>query len=81
MAEPRNNSGSPRLLILFTLATAVVVGAVLALATGKWWTLLIPVLLHGIATTIVMSGILKALDQGDKPDPVTQARLEDEGAR
>jgi membrane protein implicated in regulation of membrane protease activity len=77
-------SGNPRLLVLMTLATALVVGGVLALATGSWWALLIPVALHAVATTLVVSGIFKRVEQGEKPDPVTEAALEDrpaEGAR
>ena len=69
--------GNPRLLVLMTFATALVAGAVIALATGKWWTLAIPVVLHVTATTLVISGIFKRVEQGDKPDPVTEARLDE----
>jgi membrane protein implicated in regulation of membrane protease activity len=74
-------TGNPRLLVLMTLATALVVGGVLALATGSWWALLIPVALHGVATFLVISGIFKRVDQGEKPDPVTEARLDEERAQ
>jgi membrane protein implicated in regulation of membrane protease activity len=73
--------GSPRMLVLMTLATALVLGGILALATGSWWALLIPVVLHVIGTTLVIAGVFKRIDQGDKPDPVTEARLDDQGAR
>jgi membrane protein implicated in regulation of membrane protease activity len=78
------SQGNPRLLILMTFATALVLGGIIALATGSWWALVIPVVLHLVGTTIVISGVFKRLDQGDKPDPVTEARLEEErvqGAR
>jgi membrane protein implicated in regulation of membrane protease activity len=71
--------GSPRMLVLFTFVTALVVGAIAALAIGKWWVILIPLVLHAVGTTIVVSGVFKRLEQGDKPDPVTEARLEEEG--
>ena len=71
--------GSPRMLVLFTLITALVVGAIAALALEKWWVILIPLALHAIGTVIVVSGVFKRLEQGDKPDPVTEARLEEEG--
>jgi membrane protein implicated in regulation of membrane protease activity len=71
--------GSPRMLVLFTLVTALVVGAIAALAIGEWWVILIPLVLHGVGTTIVVSGVFKRVEQGDKPDPVTEARLEEEG--
>jgi membrane protein implicated in regulation of membrane protease activity len=72
------------MLILMTFATALVLGGIIALATGSWWALVIPVVLHLVGTTIVVGGVFKRLDQGDKPDPVTEARLEEErvqGAR
>jgi membrane protein implicated in regulation of membrane protease activity len=64
-----------------TFATALVVGAIAVLATGSWWALLVPLAIHGLGTAVVLSGIFKAVDQGDKPDPVTEARLEEERAR
>ena len=67
--------GNPRLLVLMTLATVLVVGGIAALATGSWLALAIPVVLHLIATVVVISGVFKRLDEGDKPDPVTEARL------
>ena len=72
-------SGSPRLLVWMTLAAAVIVAAVLVLATGEWWTLFIPVVLYGVGTALVTKGVFKVLDEGDKPDPVTQARLDEKG--
>jgi membrane protein implicated in regulation of membrane protease activity len=71
-------SGNPKLLVWFTAATAVIVGAIVVLATGKWWTLLIPVAVYAVGTTLVTRGVFGALEQGDKPDPVTQAHMEDD---
>jgi len=73
-------NGNPRMLILMTFATVLVVGGVAALATGSWWALVIPVALHAIGTFLVISGVFKRLDQGDKADPVTEARLEERRA-
>lgn len=70
--------GSPRILFWITLAAAVVVGGIIALATGQWWVIFIPIVLHGLATTLFTLGIFKVLGEGEKPDPVTQARLEEE---
>jgi hypothetical protein len=71
--------GSPRMLLWMTLAAALIVAAVLVLVTGEWWTLLIPVGIHGLGTFLVTAGVFKVLDERDKPDPVTQAHLDDEG--
>ena len=69
---------TPRLMIVFTLATAGVVLIVAALATGSWWLLPVALLIHGAATAIVLVSIRRAAAQGGKPDPVTEARLEEE---
>jgi membrane protein implicated in regulation of membrane protease activity len=71
--------GNPKLLLWVTLAGAVIVGGILVLATGEWWTLFIPVVLHVIGTGLVTAGVFKVLGERDKPDPVTQARLDEEG--
>jgi membrane protein implicated in regulation of membrane protease activity len=71
--------GSPRMLVLFTFITALVVGGIAALALDTWWVLLIALVLHAVGTTIVLSGVYKRIEQEDKPDPVTEARLEEEG--
>jgi hypothetical protein len=69
---------TPRLLIVFTLATVGVVLIVAALATGSWWLLPVALLAHGTATVITVAAIGKTTEQKDKPDPVTEARLEEE---
>ena len=71
--------GNPKLLLWVTLAGAAIVAAILVLATGEWWTLFIPLLLHGAGTALVTMGVFKVLGERDKPDPVTQARLDEEG--
>lgn len=71
-------TGSPRMLVAFTFAAAVVVGLVISLATGSWWVLVAAVLVHFGASTFVLGFLWKRFDQQDKPDPVTEARLEAE---
>jgi hypothetical protein len=71
--------GNPKLLFWITLAGAVIVAGILVLATNKWWTIFIPLILHGAGTTLVTMGVFKVLGERDKPDPVTQARLDEEG--
>ena len=67
-----------RLLVGFTFAMAVVVGAVVSLATGSWWFLLLAVAAHVIATLAVLGTLASRLREQDKPDPVTEARLLEE---
>ena len=82
---PKGRSGfvatlsANRLIILITLLTVIVVGAILALATGSWWWLIVPLVVHAIATVALAGGILQATSQTEKPDPSTVAKMEDEG--
>ena len=71
--------GNPKLLFWITLAGAVIVAGILLLATNKWWVIFFPLVLHGVGTALVTMGVFKVLGERDKPDPVTQARLDEEG--
>jgi hypothetical protein len=71
--------GNPKLLFWVTLAGAVIVAAILVLATGKWWTIFFPLAAHGIGTSLVTLGVFRMLEERDKPDPVTQAHLDEQG--
>ena len=68
----------PRLLLIFSGAVLLVVGAVAALATGEWWLLPLALVIHLVVAALTLSPVGKALNQGEKPDPVTDARLEEE---
>jgi hypothetical protein len=68
------------MLILFA-ATGIVVAAVLALTLRNWWVLIGVLFVHLLATIAVVGYSLQRASQSyDKPDPVTEARLEEEGA-
>jgi hypothetical protein len=64
------------MLTIFTLATAVVVGVVVSLATDNWLFLVLAIGVHLTVTTLVLAVTMRATDQGDKPDPVTEAHIE-----
>ena len=68
---------SPRLLVIFTAATAVVAGLIAALATDNWIFLPLAVAIHAVGTVAVLFAIGQRLEDRDKPDPVTEARLEE----
>jgi hypothetical protein len=67
-----------RLLILFTFAIAIVLGGIVSLAIGSWWFLIVAIALHAIGTVIVLGVIGSRLQEADKPDPVTEARIAEE---
>jgi membrane protein implicated in regulation of membrane protease activity len=70
---------SPRLLIISTGALLLTVGVVASLATGSWWLLVAAMVVHGLGSAVVIGYAWKAAGQtGDKPDPTTQARLEEQ---
>ena len=71
---------SPRMLVIFTFATFLVVGAVVALATGSWWVLPLVLAAHALGTLLVSVVIFRALGSHEKPDPTEEARREEEEA-
>lgn len=74
-------SGNPRLLAAFAIATLVVVAAfAAAIAVGEWWILPLALLALAAGLLIVMRFVgARVADDSDKPDPVTEARVEEEG--
>lgn len=64
------------MLVAVTLGTVVVVGAVIALATNNWLILPIALLVHFVVSGVVIGFIFKKAEEGDKPDPVTEAHME-----
>jgi hypothetical protein len=64
------------MLVAITLGTVVVLAAMAALATGNWLILPIAVLVHFVASAIVIGFFFKKIDEGDKPDPVTEAHID-----
>jgi hypothetical protein len=64
------------MLTAFTLAAAIILGGVISLATNSWWFLLIAVGIHAVVSTIMLGFVFKATNQGDKPDPVTEAHID-----
>lgn len=71
---------NPRMLVGFTSALAVAVIAFgIAIAVGEWWILPVALLAHAIGFFSVMTFIgSRIADDRDKPDPVAEARMEEE---
>jgi membrane protein implicated in regulation of membrane protease activity len=62
-------------------ALALMVGVIAALALESWWILVAVMALHATASAIVVGYSLRQADKtGGKPDPVTEARIEEEGS-
>jgi membrane protein implicated in regulation of membrane protease activity len=68
------------MVVLFA-ATGIVVAAVLALTLQSWWVLLGVLFVHLLATLAVVGySLQRASETQGKPDPVTEARVEEERA-
>jgi membrane protein implicated in regulation of membrane protease activity len=68
--------GNPKMLVVFTLGAAILVGVVASLATNNWLLLVFAVAIHAIVSVIVLGFTFKRIEEGDKPDPVTAAHME-----
>jgi cyanate permease len=68
-------------MVIILAATGIVVAGVVALALDSWLVLGALLVLHAIATGIVVGYTFKRVaEDEDKPDPVVEARLEEERA-
>lgn len=68
--------GNPKMLVAVTLGTVVILAAIIAAATNNWLILPIAVLVHFVVSGIVIGFFFKKIEEGDKPDPVTEAHME-----
>jgi len=65
-------------MVVLLVATGIVVAAVVALTLQSWWALAAVLAVHLTATTlVVIYSIRRAGETGGKPDPVTEARVEE----
>src|SRR3954469_18251776 len=70
---------SNRPILIVTLLAAVVVGAIISLATGWYAAVLLAVGLHALGTMLVAAGAVQLTTQVEHVGPETAARLEREG--
>jgi hypothetical protein len=69
------------MLIAITFSTVFVAGAAIALATDEWVLLPAALLVHFLGTVLVVGVVGGALSQQTKPDPTTEAKIDEEGVR
>ena len=72
---------APWLLITISFAVALTVGLVVGLATGAWLVLPAALGIHFLGTALVVAVTGVALTQQTKPDPTTEARIDEQGVR
>ncbi|HKG39289.1 MAG TPA: hypothetical protein VKB25_09900 [Conexibacter sp.] len=68
-----------RLVIAMTLLAALVVGAIVSLATGSWWFLPLALGFHAFGTIVVLTVALAMTTETEHLSPSAAAQLEDEG--
>lgn len=70
--------GTPRMMVFIFGALALMVGAIASLALGSWWILIAVLAAHAVISAIVVGYAWRhASSTVDKPDPVTEARVEE----
>jgi membrane protein implicated in regulation of membrane protease activity len=73
--------GTPRMLLIMLGAAGVIVAAVAALALDSWAVLFVVLAVHfTLSGAVVAYSLKKAGETGDKPDPLAEARIEEEQA-
>jgi membrane protein implicated in regulation of membrane protease activity len=71
--------GTPRMMVLIFGALALMVGAIASLALGSWLILVAVLAAHAVISAIVIAYAWRQASRtADKPDPVTEARVEEE---
>lgn len=71
--------GANRPILIVTLLAALVVGGVVALATGQYWAVVVAAALHAMGTLAVAVGAIGLTTNVEHVDPAVAARLEEEG--
>jgi membrane protein implicated in regulation of membrane protease activity len=72
---------TPRMMVIMLGAAGVIVAAVAALALNSWAVLFVVLAVHFLVTGAVITySLRKAGETEGKPDPLTEARIEEEQA-
>jgi membrane protein implicated in regulation of membrane protease activity len=73
--------GTPRMMVIMLGAAGVIVAAVAALALGSWLVLFAVLAVHfAVSGAVIAYSLRKAGETEGKPDPLTEARIEEEQA-
>ncbi|HEX2233100.1 MAG TPA: hypothetical protein VHG69_07020 [Thermoleophilaceae bacterium] len=73
--------GTPRMMVIMLGAAGVIVAAVAALALDSWAVLVAVLVVHfAVSGAVIAYSLKKAAQDEGKPDPLTEARVEEEQA-
>jgi membrane protein implicated in regulation of membrane protease activity len=65
------------LLLVLAGPAALVIGAIGVLVLGTWWAMVVALAAHALGTLVVMSYALSRANQGGRPDPMAETRIEE----
>ena len=68
-----------RQILVVSLLAALVIGGIVALATGAWWAVVVALGLHALGTMLAATAAVQLTTEVEHVAPETAARLEDEG--
>ena len=68
-----------RQIAVVGLLAALVIGAIVAFATGAWWAVVVALGLHALGTMLTATAAVQLTTEVEHVAPETAARLEDEG--
>jgi membrane protein implicated in regulation of membrane protease activity len=73
--------GTPRMMVVMLGAAGIIVAAIAALALNSWVVLFVVLAVHlAVSGAVIGYSLRKAGETGGKPDPLTEARIEEEQA-
>jgi membrane protein implicated in regulation of membrane protease activity len=67
-------------MIVIVGALVLMVGVIASLALESWWILVGVMVVHGLVSAVVVGYTLRKTESQTKPDPVTEARIEETGS-
>src|SRR4051812_350325 len=71
--------GANRVLIAITFTVLLIVGVIVALATGSWWAVVAAAAVHALGALAIISMTLRLTTDVEHMTPAATARLEEEG--
>jgi hypothetical protein len=70
---------SHRQILVVSVLAALVIGAIVAFATGAWWAVVVALGLHALGTMLTATAAVQLTTEVEHVAPETAARLEEEG--
>src|SRR4051812_37339831 len=73
------NLATHRQIVVVSQLAALVIGAIVAFATGAWWAVVVALGLHALGTMLTATAAVQLTTEVEHVAPETAARLEEQG--